>query len=149
MVYNWIKSSKIFKSIKIHMWLHNDISYFFVLCNSFESGRRCPTGPGIYAFRCSRAQNLFNLLQSRVRNPFIDDRSFPAEQSPPPDPGPREQMRIDPNRGKYLMNRYVLCSGRIISMYFIQIAYLSLLMLFFVTQFYSSTLFPRLLQEAI
>lgn len=30
---------------------------------SFESGRRCPTGPGIYAFRCSRAEHLFNLLQ--------------------------------------------------------------------------------------
>ena len=64
-------------------------------------------------------------MQSRVRNPFIDDRSFPAEQSPPPDPGPREQMRIDPNRGKYLINGHVLCSGHFISMYFIQIAYLS------------------------
>ena len=30
---------------------------------SFESGRRCPTGPGIYAFKCRRAETLFNLLQ--------------------------------------------------------------------------------------
>ena len=127
------------------MWHHNYISYFFVVCNSFESGRRCPTGPGIYAFRCSRAQNLFNLLQSRVRNPFIDDRSFPAEQSPPPDPGPREQMRIDTNRGKYIIHLYVFCSDLIISFKLL----IYRLMLFFVIQSYLSTLFPRLLQEAI
>ena len=54
---------------------------------SFESGRRCPTGPGIYAFRCSRAQNLFNLLQSRVRNPYIDG---PYIESPRPDTRQRE-----------------------------------------------------------
>ena len=33
---------------------------------SFESGRRCPTGPGIYAFRCRHAEALFNLLQSSI-----------------------------------------------------------------------------------
>lgn len=38
---------------------------------SFESGRRCPTGPGIYAFRCNRAQQLFNVLQSHVQNPEV------------------------------------------------------------------------------
>jgi fibroblast growth factor receptor substrate 2 len=30
---------------------------------TFESGRRCVTGPGIYAFKCHRAEQLFNLLQ--------------------------------------------------------------------------------------
>lgn len=35
---------------------------------TFESGRRGPTGVGIYAFRCTRAQKLFNLLQSNVKN---------------------------------------------------------------------------------
>lgn len=34
---------------------------------SFESGRRCPTGAGIFAFRCHRAQSLFNLLQSKIQ----------------------------------------------------------------------------------
>lgn len=34
---------------------------------SFECGRRCPTGPGIYAFKCSRAEQLFNLLQTQVQ----------------------------------------------------------------------------------
>ena len=34
---------------------------------SFESGRRCPTGPGIYAFKCRRADALFNLLQESIQ----------------------------------------------------------------------------------
>lgn len=35
---------------------------------SFEAGRKNPTGPGIYSFKCRRAENLFNLLQIRVRD---------------------------------------------------------------------------------
>ncbi|XP_013416708.1 fibroblast growth factor receptor substrate 2 [Lingula anatina] len=34
---------------------------------SFESGRRCPTGPGIYAFRCRQAETLFNMLQEVIQ----------------------------------------------------------------------------------
>ena len=37
---------------------------------SFECGRRCPTGPGIYAFRCSRAERLFEHLQSHIQVNF-------------------------------------------------------------------------------
>lgn len=33
---------------------------------SFESGRRCVTGPGIYAFKCSRAETLFDVLQESI-----------------------------------------------------------------------------------
>lgn len=33
---------------------------------SFESGRRCPSGHGIYAFRCSRAEQLFRQLQESI-----------------------------------------------------------------------------------
>lgn len=33
----------------------------------FESGRRCPTGPGIYAFKSSRACVLVELLQERIQ----------------------------------------------------------------------------------
>lgn len=32
---------------------------------SFESGRRAPTGEGIYAFQCQRAEQLFNHLQAQ------------------------------------------------------------------------------------
>lgn len=34
---------------------------------SFESGRRCPTGEGIYAFRCFKAEQLFNMLQQTIQ----------------------------------------------------------------------------------
>lgn len=34
---------------------------------SFESGRRCSTGPGIYAFKCRRAEQLFNLVQTNIQ----------------------------------------------------------------------------------
>lgn len=34
---------------------------------SFESGRRCPTGAGIYAFRCRKAEQLFNTLQQNIQ----------------------------------------------------------------------------------
>ena len=33
---------------------------------SFESGRRCLTGRGIFAFKCRRSEVLFNLLQVRA-----------------------------------------------------------------------------------
>lgn len=34
---------------------------------SFESGRRSPTGPGIYAFLCRRAEQLVALLETRLQ----------------------------------------------------------------------------------
>ncbi|XP_024059891.1 fibroblast growth factor receptor substrate 3 isoform X1 [Terrapene carolina triunguis] len=34
---------------------------------SFESGRRCQTGQGIFAFKCSRAEEIFNLLQDLMQ----------------------------------------------------------------------------------
>ncbi|KAH9508661.1 hypothetical protein Btru_049556 [Bulinus truncatus] len=34
---------------------------------SFESGRRCAMGPGIYAFKCTRAESLFNLVQESLQ----------------------------------------------------------------------------------
>ncbi|XP_059723651.1 fibroblast growth factor receptor substrate 3 isoform X2 [Haemorhous mexicanus] len=34
---------------------------------SFESGRRCHTGQGIFAFKCSRAEEIFNLLQDLMQ----------------------------------------------------------------------------------
>ncbi|GFO43537.1 fibroblast growth factor receptor substrate 2-like [Plakobranchus ocellatus] len=34
---------------------------------SFESGRRCAMPPGIYAFKCTRAEDLFNLVQDSIQ----------------------------------------------------------------------------------
>lgn len=35
---------------------------------SFESGRRCATGSGIYAFKCRRAEDIFNLVQEAIQS---------------------------------------------------------------------------------
>ncbi|XP_064814141.1 fibroblast growth factor receptor substrate 2-like [Oncorhynchus masou masou] len=38
---------------------------------SFESGRRCQTGQGIFAFKCVRAEEMFNVLQDIMHNNSI------------------------------------------------------------------------------
>ncbi|MBN3298855.1 FRS2 factor, partial [Amia calva] len=38
---------------------------------SFESGRRCQTGQGIFAFKCARAEEIFNMLQEIMQNNSI------------------------------------------------------------------------------
>ncbi|XP_069591501.1 fibroblast growth factor receptor substrate 2-like [Ranitomeya imitator] len=57
---------------------------------SFVCGRRCQTGEGIFGFRCSRAEELFNLLQICMKNNRISvisdtdgDSPVDAEQSFP------------------------------------------------------------------
>lgn len=42
---------------------------------SFESGRRCPTGPGIYAFKCRCAEALFNLVQECIQRVGQEDQN--------------------------------------------------------------------------
>ncbi|KAM6182718.1 fibroblast growth factor receptor substrate 3 [Erethizon dorsatum] len=62
---------------------------------SFESGRRCQTGQGIFAFKCSRAEEIFSLLQDLMQcnsinvteEPVIVTRSsHPAELDLPRTP---------------------------------------------------------------
>ncbi|RWS07971.1 fibroblast growth factor receptor substrate 3-like protein [Dinothrombium tinctorium] len=80
---------------------------------SFECGRRCPTGPGIYAFKCRQAEQLFNVLQESIQR--CSNTSLPpsllanlpnhitspqhlsglvsiSSTSVAPDPGPRISM---------------------------------------------------------
>lgn len=40
---------------------------------SFECGRRCPTGHGIYAFKCKKAEQLFNIVQQYIIGNVIDE----------------------------------------------------------------------------
>lgn len=40
---------------------------------SFEAGRRCDTGEGIYAFRCERAEDLFLTLQTFIQQSTNED----------------------------------------------------------------------------
>lgn len=60
---------------------------------SFESGRRCPSGHGIYAFRCSRAEQLFRRLQESIARAEEErSRSLAAETG-------RTEVQI-PNSGE-------------------------------------------------
>ncbi|CAH1181928.1 unnamed protein product [Phyllotreta striolata] len=40
---------------------------------SFECGRRSPTGHGIYAFKCRKAEALFNVVQQRITGNITDE----------------------------------------------------------------------------
>ncbi|XP_023013332.1 uncharacterized protein [Leptinotarsa decemlineata] len=40
---------------------------------SFECGRRCPTGHGIYAFKCKKAEQLFNIVQHHITGNINDE----------------------------------------------------------------------------
>ncbi|KAM5262641.1 fibroblast growth factor receptor substrate 3 [Ctenodactylus gundi] len=64
---------------------------------SFESGRRCQTGQGIFAFKCPRAEEIFSLLQDLMQcnsinvmeEPVMVTRSgHPAELDFPRTPQP-------------------------------------------------------------
>ncbi|KAG6465482.1 fibroblast growth factor receptor substrate 2 [Manduca sexta] len=52
---------------------------------SFESGRRCETGEGIYAFKCRRASLLFRTLQQQIqlRNVVHESVSYPMSRLTP------------------------------------------------------------------
>ncbi|XP_065088936.1 fibroblast growth factor receptor substrate 2 [Ochlerotatus camptorhynchus] len=59
---------------------------------SFEAGRRCTTGEGIYAFKCRRAETLFYTVQS-----YIQGRIFSDETTNPNDPHPIPMASTGPS----------------------------------------------------
>ncbi|KAG8192824.1 hypothetical protein JTE90_014604 [Oedothorax gibbosus] len=50
---------------------------------SFECGRHCPTGPGIYAFKCKEAEALFNALQECLLVPRSDSEVVNGDDTEP------------------------------------------------------------------
>ncbi|XP_030638918.1 fibroblast growth factor receptor substrate 2b [Chanos chanos] len=62
---------------------------------SFESGRRCQTGQGIFAFKCARAEEIFNMLQDIMHNnsiSVVEEPVFepnPSQNEPEPSVTPR------------------------------------------------------------
>ncbi|CAL7944302.1 unnamed protein product [Xylocopa violacea] len=76
---------------------------------SFESGRRCSTGPGIYAFKCRRAAHLFNLVQTNIQvcNNSGEDtisRELPVASHPGPT-ATRVTIPAEPNYLDPILNR--------------------------------------------
>lgn len=70
---------------------------------SFECGRRCPTGHGIYAFRCRKAEQLFNIVQQHITG-NVNDENTPLTNNlntniefpmPVASTGPPVQRRVD------------------------------------------------------
>lgn len=81
---------------------------------TFEAGRRCTTGEGIYAFRCRRAESLFQTLQSYIQLPVEEQMSQELASSLPnngPLVIPRHSISSHPSSqnqlpgGYYIMNR--------------------------------------------
>ncbi|XP_069489132.1 fibroblast growth factor receptor substrate 3 [Ambystoma mexicanum] len=60
---------------------------------SFESGRRCQTGQGIFAFKCSRAEEIFNLLQELMQCNSINVVEEPVILTRSTHPGELEMPR--------------------------------------------------------
>ncbi|NXH64824.1 FRS3 factor, partial [Rhabdornis inornatus] len=60
---------------------------------SFESGRRCHTGQGIFAFKCSRAEEIFNLLQDLMQCNSINVVEEPVVITRNSHPSDRELAR--------------------------------------------------------
>lgn len=76
----------------IYKHLNDPLPIYWPLCSlrkygynadlfSFVCGRRCPTGPGIYAFKCSQALELFELLDESLKG--LSSANFTAANTPP------------------------------------------------------------------
>ncbi|KAM8795720.1 FRS3 factor, partial [Eudromia elegans] len=66
---------------------------------SFESGRRCQTGQGIFAFKCSRAEEIFNLLQDLMQCNSINVVEEPVVITRNSHPTERELSRTSNSLG--------------------------------------------------
>ncbi|XP_029668000.1 fibroblast growth factor receptor substrate 3-like isoform X3 [Formica exsecta] len=65
---------------------------------SFESGRRCPTGEGIYAFKCRKARDLFNLVQTKIQVSKNGDDALSRDLSIASHPTPAvPRVAVEPN----------------------------------------------------
>ncbi|RXM96916.1 Fibroblast growth factor receptor substrate 2 [Acipenser ruthenus] len=73
---------------------------------SFESGRRCQTGQGIFAFKCARAEEIFNMLQEIMQNnsisvveePVMERNHNQTDLEAPRTPRtPTTPLTLDPN----------------------------------------------------
>lgn len=50
---------------------------------TFEAGRRCESGPGIFSFKCQRADVLFSTFQSYIQRAYINDETTGSDFAVP------------------------------------------------------------------
>lgn len=50
---------------------------------TFEAGRRCQTGAGIFSFKCQRADVLFSTFQSYIQRAYINDETTGSDFAMP------------------------------------------------------------------
>lgn len=48
---------------------------------SIECGRRSPTGPGYYAFKCRKAEQLFNMVQQHIIGGIQDNTNLVSSEN--------------------------------------------------------------------
>ncbi|XP_044019924.1 fibroblast growth factor receptor substrate 2 [Aphidius gifuensis] len=84
---------------------------------SFESGRRCSTGPGIYAFKCRRADQLFNLVQTNIQvcNNNGDTDTISRDLSITQHSGPTLTRMTIPNEPNYLDPTPIRSNSRLVT----------------------------------
>ncbi|KAJ8670301.1 hypothetical protein QAD02_001560 [Eretmocerus hayati] len=70
---------------------------------SFESGRRCSTGPGIYAFKSCKAAQLFSLVQANIQKVYTNGDDAASREVPiSSHPGPTITRVTIPTEPNYL-----------------------------------------------
>lgn len=48
---------------------------------SIECGRRSPTGPGYYSFKCRKAEQLFNMVQQHIIGGIQDNTNLVSSEN--------------------------------------------------------------------
>ncbi|XP_041351750.1 fibroblast growth factor receptor substrate 2-like [Gigantopelta aegis] len=76
---------------------------------SFESGRRCPTGAGIYAFKCRNAESLFNMVQECIQRAGQEDVNRASQNIL--GPSSRPNSRPQSLNESHDMYRFVVAGG--------------------------------------
>ncbi|KAK2842857.1 hypothetical protein Q5P01_013057 [Channa striata] len=84
---------------------------------SFESGRRCQTGQGIFAFKCPRAEEIFNMLQEVMHSHSIsvveEAVLEPNHQAPPTPAG----IKLDGNSAEEESTHPLLVADEVVHTY--------------------------------
>lgn len=70
---------------------------------SFEVGRRCATGEGIYAFKCRRAEILFQTLQSYIQMSSVGDDTINSLRPDASSPMSTLSNQQSNNIGSYIL----------------------------------------------